>query len=95
MDFELSEEELVDAGFPISDVIHTKLSVDKESGYFWTICDEGDWDLTITRNKDNGFTYTIPDEILFKYWNEEESGEKRPLPAYIVMGGKCIEFIFP
>ncbi len=93
MDFEISEEELVDAGFPISDVIKTRFSVDENDVF--DIFDKGEYELTFTRNKDNGFTYTIPDEILFKHWRIEDSAYDRPSPAYICWGNKGISFLYP
>ena len=93
MDFELSEEDLVEAGFPISDIINTRFSVDEDDVF--DIYDEGMYELTFTRNKDNGFTYTIPDDILFKHWRKEDSIYDEPFPAYIFMGNKGISFLYP
>ena len=93
MDFELSEEDLVEAGFPISDVIKTRFSVDDNDIFY--IHDNCEYELIFTRNKQNGFTYTIPDDILFKHWRIEDSVYKRPFPAYIGMGHKSITFLYP
>lgn len=94
MDFEISEEDLVDAGFPISDIIKTRFAVDEND--IFDISEKGEYDIEFRRNKDNGFTYTIPDDILFKHWSKEDSVYyEKPSPAYICMGNKGISILFP
>ncbi len=93
MEFELFEEDLTDAGFPISDEIKTKYSVDEDG--FFDVCDDGEFDLVFKRNKSRGFSFTLPDEVVYKYWDKEDSGYIRPCPAYIGSGPKMIRFFFP
>ena len=93
MEFELFEEDLVDAGFPISDIISTKYSVD-DNGFF-EVSDDGESELVFTRNKKRHFTFTLPDEVVYKNWDKEDSGYIRPCPAYIAFGEKLLRFFFP
>jgi len=93
MEFELFEEDLADAGFPISDIIKTKYSIN-ENGFF-VASDDGEFDLVFKRNKSRGFSFTLPDEVVYKYWDKEDSGYIRPCPAYIGFGRKMLKFFFP